>query len=250
MCSDRRKKSPEPFLVLTSSLFSVMPKYFDLNVHTFPETDTAVEELVRVAKRYGYAGLALTNHDDAVVYEYSDSKTVFTGVEIRAQSIVELKRKIQLYWGNVAVVAVHGGNEKINRAAVENPKVDILAHPSGERGEGGLNHVLVRYAAENGVAIDFNMHALIHSRRGDRARIIGKMRENLKLVRKYAAPVIVTSHARSVYDLRAPREMIALATLFGMTNEEATRALSETPAGVLEKRWKKERDVEVLEPKI
>jgi ribonuclease P/MRP protein subunit RPP1 len=223
-----------------------MPKYFDLNVHAYPETDTAAEELLRVAKRYGYAGIALINHDD-VLQERSDSKTVFTGVEIRAQSIVELKRKIQLHWGNVALVAVHGGNEKINRAAVENPKVDILAHPSGERGEGGLNHVLVRYAAENGVAIDFNMNALIHSRRGDRARIIGKMRENLKMVRKFNAPVILTSHARSVYNLRAPREMIALASLFGMTREEATRALSETPAGILEKRWKKERDVEVLE---
>ncbi len=223
-----------------------MPKYFDLNVHAFPETKASAEELLRVAKRYGYAGIVITNHDD-VVQERSDSNNLFTGVEIRAQSVVELKRKIKLHWGNVALVAVHGGNEKINRAAVENPKVDILAHPSGEKGEGGLNHVLVRYAADNGVAIDFNMNALIHNRRGDRARIIGKMRENLKLVRKFNAPAILTSHARSVYDLRAPREMIALASLFGMTKEEATRALSDTPAGILEKRWKKERDVEVLE---
>ena len=223
-----------------------MPKFFDLNVHAYPETDATVEELVRVAKRYGYAGIAITNLVDTV-HEQSDSNAIFTGVEIRAQSIVELKPKIKLHWGNVDLVAVHGGNEKINRAAVENPKVDILAHPSGEKGEGGLNHVLVRFAAENGVAIDFNMNALIHSRRGDRARIIGKMRENLKLVRKYNTPAILTSHACSVYDLRAPREMIALATLFGMTKEEATRALSDTPAGILEKRWKKERDVEVLE---
>ena len=236
------------FLVPTFS-FSVMPLYFDLNVHAYPETDTAVEELIRVAKRYGYAGIAITNHDDVAVHEQPESDAIYTGVEIRAQSVVELKRKIKLHWGRVALVTVHGGNDKINRAAVEDPKVDIVAHPSGEKGEGVLNHVLVRYAAENGVAIDFNMDALIHSRRGDRARIISKMRDNVKLVRKYQAPMIITSHAHSVYDLRAPREMIALASLFGMTEEEAERALSDTPACILAKRWKKEREVEVvLEP--
>jgi len=238
------KESPELFFI-SKLFFSLMLNYFDLNVHAYPETDASVEELLSVAKRYGYAGIAITNHDE-VVQEQKESNAVFYGVEIKANSVSDLKRKIKLHWGKVPLLAVHGGNDKINRAAVENPKVDILAHPCGEKGEGGLNHVLVRYAAENGVAIDFNMDAIIHSRRGERARILGKMRENLKLVRKYNAPMILTSHARSIYDLRAPLEMIALAALFGMSKEEATGALCDIPKGVLEKRWKKERDVEII----
>jgi len=222
-----------------------MLNYFDLNVHAYPETDTPVEELLSVAKRYGYAGIAITNHDN-IVEEDLASNYIFTGVEIKANSVSDLKRKIKLHWGKVSLLAVHGGNDKINRAAVENPKVDILAHPCGEKGEGGLNHVLVRYAAENGVAIDFNMNSIIHSRRGERARTLGKMREILKLVRKYNTPMILTSHAHTTYDLRAPREMIALAALFGMPKEEATSALCDIPRGVLEKRWKKERDVEII----
>jgi len=123
-----------------------------------------------------------------------------------------------------------------------------LAHPCGEKGEGELNHVLVRYAAENGVAIDFNLNAIIQScrRRSERVRILSKMQENLKLVRKYKAPMILTSNARSIYDLRAPREMIALASLFGMRKEEAVHALSDIPTGVLEKKWKKEKEVEII----
>jgi len=222
-----------------------MLNYFDLNVHAYPETDAPAEDLLRVAKRYGYAGIAITNHDE-IMKDNLASNSLFIGVEIRANSVVELKRKLKLHWGKVPLLAVHGGNDKINRAAVENPRVDILAHPCGEKGEGSLNHVLVRYATENGVAIDFNLNAIIYSRRGERARILGKMRENLKLVRKYNAPMILTSHARTIYDLRAPREMIALAALFGMSKEEATSALCDIPKGVLEKRWKKESDVEVL----
>ncbi len=224
-----------------------MPNFFDLNVHAYPETDVPVEELLSVAKRYGFAGIAMTNHDDTMS-ENLVSNSIFRGVEIRANSSSELKRKIKLHRGKVSLLAVHGGNAKINRAALEDSRVDILAHPCGEKGEGEgeLNHVLVRYAAKNGVAIDFNLNAIIHSRRGDRARILLKMRENLKLVRKYKAPMILTSNARSIYDLRAPREMIALASLFGMRKEEATSALSDIPRGVIEKRWKKEKEVEII----
>ncbi|MHC1600380.1 MAG: ribonuclease P protein component 3 [Candidatus Methanospirareceae archaeon] len=222
-----------------------MSNYFDLNVHAYPETEASVEELLRVAKRCGYTGIAITNHDN-IVNENMASNSLFSGVEIQAHSVFDLKRKVKLHRSKVSLLAVHGGNDKINRAAVENPKVDVLAHPCGEKGEGGLNHVLVRYAAENSVAIDFNMNAIIQSRRGDRARILGKMRENLKLVRKYNAPMILTSHARSIYDLRGPREMIALAALFGMSKEEATSALCDIPKGILDKRWKKEKDVEII----
>ena len=220
-----------------------MPNFFDLNVHARPETDVPVEDLWRIAKRYGYAGIAVTNHNEIA---NTVSRSVFRGVEIRASSVAELKRKIRLHGGKVPLLAVHGGDTKINRAALEDPRVDVLAHPCGEKGDGELNHVLVRYAAENGIAIDFNLNAILHTRRGDRARILAKMRENVKLVRKYKAPGIITSNAHSLYDLKAPREMIAVASLFGMRKEEAVHALSDIPEGILAKKWKKEKDVEIL----
>jgi len=222
-----------------------MSKFFDLNVHAYPETEVPAEKLLRAAKRYGYTGIAITNHDDTVKGDLK-SNFGFSGIEIRANSVADLKRKIKLYHGKVTVLAVHGGNDKINRAALEDHRVDVLAHPSGEKREGALNQVLVRFAAKNGVAIEFNLNAIINSRRGERARVLLKMRSNLKLVRKYKAPMILTSNACSIYDLRAPREMIALASLFGMEREEATSALSDFPQGILEKRWKKESDVVVL----
>ncbi|MHC1635302.1 MAG: ribonuclease P protein component 3 [Candidatus Methanospirareceae archaeon] len=223
-------------------------KYFDLNIHAYPETETEYKELYRVARRYGYAGIAITNHDDAmgkegVCHDYTDY--IFNGVEIRAESASELKRKIKEWRRKALIVAVHGGNEDINRVAVRNPKVDILAHPL--EGEGNLDHTLVRYASENNVAIEFNINMIIQSKRSNRARILSKMRQNLKLVRKYKAKMIITSNAHSIYDMRAPREMIALSSLFGMTREEAIKALSEVPEGIIKRKWKRDREVEVIQ---
>ncbi len=227
-------------------------KFFDLNVHAYPETEVPVEELIRVARRYGYAGIAITSYDEVVKGKEgvqlppSVANFAFRGIEIRAKSVSELKRRIRLYYGKVPLIVVRGGSKELNEAALKNPMVDVFAPPYGEHEKVGLTHVLVRYAAENDVAIEFNLNAIIHSRRSDRARILGKMREILKFVRKYKAMPVITSNARSIYDLRAPREMVALASLFGMQKEEAVHALSDIPEGILEKKWKKKREVEII----
>jgi len=66
-----------------------------------------------------------------------------------------------------------------------------------------------------------------------RVQALTDFRHNLKLARKYGAPVILSSNAQSIYDLRAPREMIALATIFGMTVDEAIEALSTVPEAII-----------------
>ncbi|RJS79357.1 ribonuclease P protein component 3 [Methanophagales archaeon] len=226
-----------------------MPIFFDLNVHAYPETDVPAEVMLRTARNYGYTGIAITNHDDCMGAGERQEKThsIYTGVEIRTKSESELNRRIKHYYSSkVQLIAVHGGDERINLAALKDNRIDILAHPCGEKGEGTLNRVLVRYAAENGIAIEFNMNAIINNRRGDRTRILTRMHDNLKLVRKYRAMPILTSNACSIYGLRAPREMIAVAALFGMRREEAVAALRDVPLSILEKRWDKEREVELL----
>jgi len=83
------------------------------------------------------------------------------------------------------------------------------------------------------VAIEFDMGSIIRLRGSARVRALAELRHNLKLARKYGTPVLLTSNAQSIYDLRAPREMIALASIFGMTTEEAIAALSTVPEEII-----------------
>ena len=194
-------------------------KFFDLNVHLNPENSTQPVQLCEVAKRYGYSGIAITNHSDLfegrVDVDIENFK-VFRGVEI-VSSVTELKDNIRKYRPKVTVLCVHGGDERINRVAVEDRRVDILCHPE-DGDSSGLNHVMAMYATKNNVAIGFNMGAIIHNRGGPRSRIFSFMSKNLKLARRYNVPVVLTSNAYSIYDLRAPREMMALASLLTETS--------------------------------
>jgi ribonuclease P/MRP protein subunit RPP1 len=215
-----------------------MPKYYDLHVHSLPECADSPSRLALVARGYGYAGIAITNHSD--YWRKVTGDDIINGVEIRAKNIPELRKKIGKYRPKVDLLLVHGGDPKINRAAVEDVRVDILAHPENGR-DIGFNHVLAKSATNNNVAIEFNLDVLIHLRGGLRVKALSDFRRNLKLVRKFSVPVVLTSNAKSHYDLRAPREMVALAGLFGMSEDEAIRALSNVPAEIIERNRERRR---------
>ena len=69
-----------------------------------------------------------------------------------------------------SLVVIKGGDEKINRLAVENKKIDILLSPEDNNKKdslffrnSGLNHVLCRLANKNNVAIVFDFSFLLNS---------------------------------------------------------------------------------------
>lgn len=209
----------------------VESRFCDLNVYSGPEGSDKVEELAAIAKHLGYGSIAIIYPDTSgplIVPVELAGIEVFSGVEIRSQNASKLHSIVEKYRNKVDIVTVCGGNENINRAAVENPKVDLLTHTNIGQ-ESGFNHVLAKAASENKVAICFDLGDLIRLRGGSRVHALSNFRKNLQLVRKYDVPFLLTSSPRSCYDMRAPRELIALASLFGMSREEAISGLTTFP---------------------
>ena len=105
---------------------------------------------------------------------------------------------------------VQGGDDKVNRKAVEDKKVDILLSPEKNNKKdlmfsrrSGLNQVLCKLAAKNGVAIGFDFSYLLNSSGRERSRILGRMRQNVRLCRKYKIKMIFSCFARNKYELRS-----------------------------------------------
>ncbi len=203
-------------------------EFYDFNTHSLPEGSSSPSRLALTAKKLGFQGIAITNHQHLQPHQPSIQLKVYAGIEITGKPR-DIHRRVSSLRKKAAVIAVHGGREDVNRAALETPGVDILCHPYE------FNHILARMAAENMVAIEFNIHDILHTGGARRAKILALYRQNLKLTRKYETPMILTSGAMSHFDLRAPREMAALAGLFGMEAWEAKKAMSQTPLEIIKK---------------
>lgn len=126
---------------------------------------------------------------------------------------------------------IEGISEEKNRKAVENKQVDMLLAPerAGKKDrlnqrDSGLNHVLCAIAHEKDVAIGFSFSDLLNAK--NRAVVLGRMMQNVRLCRKYKVRMVVASFAQDPWEMRSASDLFAFAQVIGMPPKEAKIALN------------------------
>lgn len=211
----------------------------DLHTHTlFSDGALLPSELLRRAVSRGYIGLALTDHADASNLESiiasllrfaTDQRDDFelallVGVElthVAPRSIAALARRAKA--AGAQLVVVHGETlvEPVapgtNRAALECPDVDVLAHP------GLLTAEEAQLAAANGIYLELS------TRRGH-CLANGHV---AALAREAGARLLVDSDAHEPSDLADLDMARRVALGAGLTPAEAEEAVQAAPAALL-----------------
>jgi len=192
-------------------------------VHAAPDGDATVARLAHTASEYGYGGLVVRNHGDALADYDADRISeryevdVVDGVEIRAADPARASGFVGNHRDHRTIVAVHGGSVEINRFAVEQPAVDVLAHPMIE--DGDFNHVLAKAAAKNNVHVEVSLARVLRSDGGERVQALRDLRKLRELLVDADAPFVVTADPQSHLQVRAPRELQALGEALGLGPE-------------------------------
>jgi len=217
-------------------------KYFDLHIHSaFSEGTSSLEQLAETAKKLNYSGFCFVEYfqnEEQTKKIYDDIRKVsekigieiFLGFEARNPHEIEIlsqKRK------KFDILLAQGGDLKMNRFAVETPEVDILTHPSFERTDSGLNHVLMKLARDNNVAIEINFREILINERKSRSRVLSNMISNVNLAKKIHAPIIVCSSALSHWELRHPLELISFMSHLGLKTNEAKECITKIPEKII-----------------
>jgi len=218
-------------------------------VHAHPDGEATVARLAATAGDYGYDGVVVRNHGDAQA-DYDPAAVsdacgvdVVAGIEIRTDDAGRASGLVGNYRSKRDVVCVHGGD--LNRFAVEQPAVDVLAHPMAD---GDVNHVLAKAAADNGVHVEFNVGRVLRADGGARVRAIRGLRKLRELVEQYDVPFVVSADAHSHLQLRAPRELYAVGETVGFDRETVEAGLEAW--GDIAARNRKRRAETFLEPGV
>jgi ribonuclease P/MRP protein subunit RPP1 len=161
---------------------------------------------------------------DWVFFLHPDNSVI-----INTESKEELRRQVSSAHSKGKIIVVMGGDDEVNRIAVDDKRVSILLSPELRRRKdfmhfrnSGMNHVLCELARKNDVAIGINYSEFKKMKGKEAAETLGRMMQNVKLCNKYHAPVILASFGKkpsSVYELRA------FALSIGMTTDQTKRSL-------------------------
>lgn len=214
----------------------------DLHSHTFfSDGELVPSELIRRALVLGHDAIAITDHVDITNIEFvvpnivkaaemsDENITVVPGVELTyvpPSRIDEFARKAKSLGAEIVVVHGETPVEPVppltNLEAVKSSYVDILAHP------GIMSSEEANIAAKNDVALEI-------SGRAGHSLANGHV---VKTARAAGAKMVVNSDAHSPYDLMEIERAMLVALGAGMTEEEAAKALNDTPYNMIKHLFK------------
>jgi histidinol phosphatase-like PHP family hydrolase len=205
----------------------------DLHTHTvYSDGELIPAELVRRAMVKGHDLLAITDHVDMTNVEWvvtnmvkavdlcEDYIKVIPGVEIthvpprQIDRVAKMARKFGAEW-----IVVHGETvtEPVmpgtNRASVENPEIDILAHP------GFITLEEAQIAKDNDVILEVTGRAGHNITNG----------HVVNMARAVGAKMVIDSDTHQPENLMSEEEALIVALGAGLSKEEADRALHVTP---------------------
>ena len=141
-------------------------------------------------------------------------------LEIKSNNINDIRKNVNKFRNKVSCISVVGGDLKVNRAVLENIKIDVLSRPYLKRYDSGLNHILSKEAVRNSVAIELCFQDILKSYLAHRSKIMSNFRDIYVLYRKFHFPLILSSGAESIFDIRTTHDFVSVFKQSGLTKSE------------------------------
>ena len=173
--------------------------------------------------------------DDVIGFDYT--------LEIKSNNVNEIKKIARKFRKKSLCISVIGGDLKVNRAVVETIQIDVLSRPYLKRYDGGLNHVLAKEAVKNNVAVELCFKDVLRTYLSHRSKVISNFKDIYTLYRKFDFPLILSSRAGSVFDIRTTHDFISFFKQTGLTDSEVEKSFL-TAKNILE--FNKNRDNLIL----
>jgi len=116
-------------------------------------------------------------------------------------------------------------------------KKDFIHHRNS-----GLNHVLCNLAKKNKILVGFSLSSLLSTKDMLRSQIIGRIKQNIRLCRKYKIKTVLASFATTPYEMRSSHDLISLGISLGMHPKEAKESLQNALQKINSNKKKKSPD--------
>ena len=193
----------------------------DACVFPYPLGDSSVRRMALEARDLGFDSIVAV---DAPPGDFSGI-TILSGTIIRDSPVKDVINRVKRARESDSIVIVQARDNGFNRAAISVKGVHMLCgiHTADKL---AFDHVTAKMAADNRVAVDLDLSPLIAGRGVGRQRALHRYRDILMLSSKFGFPVTLSTHARSILDMRSVREISGLCSVLGMEISDVGNALS------------------------
>lgn len=196
-------------------------KITDACVCPYPLGDSSVRRLALEAGELGFDSIVAI---DAPSGEYAGVE-IIGGILIRDRTAREVINQVKRARDKGKVISVLAGDNGFNRAVIGVKGVHCLTgiHTADKK---AFDHVTAKMAADSGVALDLDLSPIIAGRGIGRQRAMHRYRDILMFAGRFGFPVTLSTHARSILEMRSVREITGICSLLGMDEPDVEQALN------------------------
>lgn len=155
------------------------------------------EEFVKMAEKLGYSELVFISNSKKEIksskVKISFEKNIFKSDLNKDRSLIEGKKASIIY------------------ELEQDSKKDKTHYRNS-----GLNHVLAELMNKKKVSYGLSFNQVLVASKEQRARLFGRIIQNLILCRKYKVPVVVASFARHPSQMRDFKDLLSFARVLGL----------------------------------
>lgn len=196
-------------------------KITDACVYPYPIGNSSVRRMALEAKSLGFDHLVASGISTGIFYGVEISN----GLHIRDTAMKDLISRVRQEKNSNTIVSVQAGDNGFNRAAIGIKGVHILRGIQSA-GKTAFDHVTAKMAADNKVAVDIDLSPLISGRGVMRQRALHRYRDILVLEQRFEFPITLSSHAHSILEMRAVREISGLCSLLDMDAHDVEKGFN------------------------
>lgn len=192
----------------------------DACIHPYPAGNSSVRRMAIEAGALGFSGIVVPGEMPGVY----QGVHIIPAVLIRENDIRKVTGQIRKHGASGILIFVDAGDTGFNRAVLAQTGVHGI-RSIHRIPKNAFDHISARLAHENGIAVEIDLYPLIHERGVSRQRVLNRYNDLMKLHSRFQFPLILSSNACSVLDLRSPEEIRLLCSLFGMNKDDTNQAL-------------------------
>lgn len=182
-----------------------------------------------------FSKTALVKHVDIENYkdilesfDKNKSEDILYGIEIDDE--LKNAKKIIRKADYIDVIIFKSRDNKENREALKIREITLISNPDN------LDSVCFDLARENSIGFEFNIQDFINTQRYRRVKALETYRELIKAYRKFLFPIVLTSGAKDIHEVKTPLTLVSFGCILGMDIREAKGAITTVPEMLINKK--------------
>lgn len=221
--------------------------YVDLHICLNFRDHQQVSRMMSKASKLGYQLVGFAFPPNSSNEDIENIRNICAEAKVDLVSRVDLKPRkpkeliydLRRLRRRFEVICVYCESKDVARQAAKDRRVDLLNFSAFDLRRRFFDRAEAELASSGLASLEVDMKSLLISEGVARIRLLSALRRETATAREFHVPIVVSSGASEEGLMRRPRELAALASLFGLDGVASVEAVSANPLKIVRRNREK-----------